>query len=95
MQKNPNQSVLQFIGSGGSIPHLKLDEPSQKVQILSSYVRLGLGLCRVYSQLESLDICEVYFTTDTAAVLTRSAMSTELQTDYSGELITGLHGSYI
>ena len=46
MQKNPNQSVLQFIGSGGSIPSLKLDEPSQIVQIsiMSSAVRLGLGL---------------------------------------------------
>ena len=26
-----NQSVLQFKGSGGSIPRLKLDEPSQTV----------------------------------------------------------------
>ena len=44
-----NQSVLQFKGSGGSIPRLKLDEPSQTVaiQILSSsvrYVVIGLGL---------------------------------------------------
>ena len=42
-----NQSVLQFKGRGGSIPHLKLDKPSQTVAtdtIELCEIVIGLGL---------------------------------------------------
>ena len=35
-----NQSVLQFKGSGGSIPRLKLDKPSQTVYVATDTIEL-------------------------------------------------------
>ena len=63
-----NQSVLQYKGSGGSIPRLKLDEPSQTVAtdtIELCEIVIGLGLdgqsyrlgIATAMQLESLVIC--------------------------------------
>ena len=46
-RKIPTEKSCSFtvygLGSGGSIPRLKLDELSQTVRVLSSSVRLGLA----------------------------------------------------